>query len=361
MSIHLHFTEEDWARLAQNWRAWWAGELARPLVIIEGWAPPGGEAPPPLRHFVTQFGLETTLDDILDFYQARLEAKRFYGDAWPKWWPNFGPGIAAGFLGARVNSREDTVWFEPAQRGALNALRITVDPDNTWWQRVRLLTRAAVARWGNQVSVGHTDIGGSLDILTGLHTTQQLALELYDAPDQVLSLTAAITQAWLYYYDELCAIIKPAGRGFTPWASIWSSQRTYMLQCDFAYMISPQMFARFVLPDLATCCERLDHAFYHLDGKGQLRHLDMLLALERLRGIQWIPGEGQPPPEAWLPVLQRIRDAGKLCQLYVSPEGAQTIVRELGGRGFALHIDGYLTEEEANALLHDLTHPGSAG
>jgi len=214
---------------------------------------------------------------------------------------------------------------------------------------------------GQPGSVGHTDIGGSLDILAGLHTTQQLALELYDAPDQVLSLTAAITQAWLYYYDELCAIIELAGRGFTPWASIWSSQRAYMLQCDFAYMISPQMFARFVLPDLTTCCQRLDHAFYHLDGKGQLRHLDMLLALERLRGIQWIPGEGQPPPEAWLPVLQRIRDAGKLCQLYVSPEGAQTIVRELGGRGFALHIDGYLTEEEANALLHDLTHPRPAG
>ena len=43
-------------------------------------------------------------------------------------------------------------------------------------------------------------------------------------------------------------------------------------------------------------------------------------------------------PSNWLPLLKRIRDAGKLCQLYVSPEGARTIIRELGGRGFALHI-----------------------
>jgi hypothetical protein len=55
-------------------------------------------------------------------------------------------------------------------------------------------------------------------------------------------------------------------------------------------MISPQMFERFVLPDLLACCEFLDYAFYHLDGKGQLPHLNMLLALERLRGIQWVPG-----------------------------------------------------------------------
>ena len=127
-----------------------------------------------------------------------------------------------------------------------------------------------------------------------------------------------------------------------------------MLQSDFSYMISPQMFERFVLPDVAACCAALDHGFYHLDGKGQIPHLDMLLSLERLRGIQWIPGDGQPPPEQWLPLLKRIRDAGKLCQLYVSPAGARTIVRELGGRGFALYIDQKMSQDQAEDFLHVL-------
>jgi hypothetical protein len=108
------------------------------------------------------------------------------------------------------------------------------------------------------------------------------------------------------------------------------------------------------LPDIAACCNALDHGFYHLDGKGQIRHLDMLLSLERLRGIQWLPGDGQPPPERWLPLLKRIRDSGKLCQLYVSPQGARTIVQELGGRGFALYIIGLLSEDEAQDLLRSL-------
>jgi hypothetical protein len=167
----------------------------------------------------------------------------------------------------------------------------------------------------------------------------------------VVRLANSITRLWLRYYDELYTLIEPGGRGTTPWASIWSPARCYMLQSDFAYMISPRMFERFVLPDLAACCEKLDHAFYHLDGVGQLCHLDMLLSLERLRGIQWIPGDGQPPPEGWLPVLQRIRDASKLCQLYVSPEGARTIVRELGGRGFALYILHTMSRAEAESFL----------
>jgi 5-methyltetrahydrofolate--homocysteine methyltransferase len=125
-------------------------------------------------------------------------------------------------------------------------------------------------------------------------------------------------------------------------------------------MISPQMFERLVRPDLAACCERLDYAFYHLDGKGEIRHLDMLLSLERLRGIQWIPGDGAAPVEEWLPLLKRIRDAGKLCQVYVSMAGALRIARELGGKGFAfcIGIGRYPTLAEARAYCDVLRAEG---
>ena len=127
-----------------------------------------------------------------------------------------------------------------------------------------------------------------------------------------------------------------------------------MLQSDFSAMISPQMFERFVLPDLEAGCEMLDYAFYHLDGKGQIPHLDLLLEIPRLRGIQWIPGAGQPEAEGWLTLLKRIKDAGKLCQLYVDPKGAETIVASLGGKGFCLHIQGDFNQEEAESLMKRL-------
>jgi 5-methyltetrahydrofolate--homocysteine methyltransferase len=358
MTIQTQFTEEDWARIRRDWSAWWAGELDRPLVMIEqldrtrSW---DDGLPPPYR-----LPLDWPADRVLDFYEERLPYVRYYGDAWPKWWPNYGPGIAAGFLGCHVRPADDTVWFEPA-KGKPDSLeqvarQLRFDEKNPWWVRIRDITRRAVERWGTAVSVAHTDIGGNMDILSSFRTAEQLLFDVTEQPEQVDRCLTQITQCWLRYYDELDAIIGPAGRGTTPWAPIWSAQRTYMLQSDFAYMISPAMFERFVLPDLTACCEHLDHGFYHLDGKGQLPHLDMLLSIPRLRGIQWISGSGQPSASDWPDVLGRIRKAGKLCQVFVTPQEAMKIVKDHGGKGFALAVGaGDMTPSEIASFFQALS------
>jgi 5-methyltetrahydrofolate--homocysteine methyltransferase len=357
MSINVHFTALDWARIERDWAAWWAGELERPLVMIENLEPLPGVPISNIHNLgepITSFALDTPADEILDHYQVRLEAKHFHGDVWPRWYPNCGPGIVAGFLGAQVRATQDTVWFEPAQRVDTKDLHLAYDGDNAWWQRVKELTQQAVGRWGRAVSVAYTDLGGNLDILASLLTTEQLLMAMIDSPGEVARLVGEVTRLWLRYYDKLDTIIQDAERGTTPWAAIWAPRRCYMLQCDLAAMISPGMFERFVVPDLEACCQALDYSFYHLDGPGQIAHLDMLLALEKLDGIQWIPGAGQPPPEAWLPLLQRVIEAGKLCQLYVSPQGARTIVHELGGRGFAFYIEQQMPRPEAEDLIQTL-------
>jgi 5-methyltetrahydrofolate--homocysteine methyltransferase len=352
MAINLNFTEEDWSRIERDWALWWAGELDRPMVMIEN--PIGYSLPMELTR---EFLLEKSVEEVLDHFQMFLEARQFYGDAWPKWWPNFGPGVMAGFLGGNLNCAPEThtVWFDSPERKPIEELHFSYDSDNVWWKRILALTKGAVERWGKSVSVAHTDLGGNLDILASFRTTQQLLYDVSDSAGEVKRLSKEITALWIRYYDELDAIIQKAGRGTTPWAPIWSPNRCYMLQSDFCYMISPKMFENFVLPDLAACVEHLDHPFYHLDGKGQITHLDMMLSIEKLAGIQWIPGDGAPPPEDWLPLLKRIRDAGKLCQVYVSAEGARTIVKELGGRGFALFIMSFIdSKEEADDLLRSL-------
>ena len=76
--------------------------------------------------------------------------------------------------------------------------------------------------------------------------------------------------------------------------------------------------------------------------------------LEKLRGIQWIPGDGQPAVEEWLDVLKQIRDAGQLCQVYVSAKGALQIARELGGKGFAFSIEEPMQAEDAEGFLNEI-------
>jgi len=355
--VELKFAPQDWERITRDHMAWWAGELDRPLVLFKGYDP----VELPFRYaFMSNYPLDMPASAVIDRYEPELLATRFYGDAFPWLWINFGPGIVAGFTGARVHSvvePSETTWFTPAQDVPPSEMHLRYDPENVWWQRVQAITQEALNRWDGMVAVAHTDLGGNLDILASHRDTEKLLLDLVDVPDEVERLVGEITALWLRYYDELDALIRPRCGGTSCWTPLWSTGKTYMLQCDFSYMISPAMFERFVLPDLTACCAHLDHAFYHLDGKGEIPHLDLLLSIERLRGIQWVPGDGQPPPDQWLPLLKRIRDGGKLCQVFVSPEGALNIVRNLGGKGFMLVVGhaGQLNEpEDAAAFLATL-------
>jgi hypothetical protein len=355
VTLGLRFTENDWERIARDWSAWWKGELDRPLVVLECIERLDAYDPHCASVFLGNYPLDKPAGDILNEFEPRLKNTHYLGDSFPRFWPNFGPGILAAFCGAQVHPAWDTTWFSPHQTGSITDLHVNIDWQNPWWLRVVEFTQAAVDIWGDELAVGFTDLGGNLDILASLRTSQQLLTDLVDAPAEVDRLVGETTRTWLAYYDRLFELSSVPGRGITCWGPLWSTGRGYMLQSDTAYMISPKMYERFVLPDLEACCAAMDYAFYHLDGKGQIRHLDMLLSLEHMRGIQWVPGDGNPAPEHWLPLLKRIRDAGKLCQVTVSAEGARIILRELGGKGFCFNIsEPQLTPAEGAAFLEEL-------
>lgn len=334
----LAFTAEDWARVERDALAWWNGELERPLVYLTVQQPleryPFG--------YQSNYPMNLPPEQLVDQYAPGLAATRWYADAFPWLWLNFGPGIMAGFLGSAVNSvtePSETVWFNPPRSLPIDQWDFQFDPANPWWLRVQAVARAFTERFGSSLQLGHTDLGGNLDILASFTTTEQLLFDVVEQPEVVDRQVARITELWLRYYNAFDALIRPPCRGTSSWVPIFSpGGKTYMLQCDFSYMISPRMFERFVVPDLTACCDVLDHGFYHLDGKGEIPHLPHLLGIERLRGIQWIPGDGQPSPDHWMDLLARIRAGGKLCQVFVSAEGARRIVQNLGGKGFLFLI-----------------------
>jgi len=327
--LSIAFAPACWHALRAAYAAWWAGTLARPLLHITLNGRPAGRpvAAQPYYGFTAFYDMSVSADAVVDAWDYQLAQQTYLGDAFPSILPNFGPGVVAAFLGAKVMCGNDTVWFHPRQDAKLAELRLAYDADNVWLQRVKDICAAALRRWQGLVQVGMTDLGGALDILASFRPSEKLLYDLYDHPDDVKRLTWEIHALWHRYFAELNGVLQPMNPCYTAWTPIYSAQPYYMLQCDFAYMIGPAMFDEFVKPELAASCQKITHAFYHLDGPGQLPHLDSLLSIPELQGVQWIPGEGQPQSEAWPDVHKKIRAAGKLDQIFGAATWDETVQR----------------------------------
>jgi 5-methyltetrahydrofolate--homocysteine methyltransferase len=118
-------------------------------------------------------------------------------------------------------------------------------------------------------------------------------------------------------------------------------------------MISPEMFGEFAKPELEATCARLSRVFYHLDGPGQLPHLDSLLTIENLDGVQWVPGAGNPECDQWPEVYGKIHAAGKKIQVVDGDfDTLDTVIGQLDSGCGIQHIGirGTLDEEAAIRL-----------
>lgn len=315
----IDFDEGRWQRIRRNYGDWWAGRREEPLiaVTVSGYDQPQHKPSVPLHNFTSFYRLDTPADSIVDAWEWSISGKRYVGDAFPSIWPNFGPGVIAAFLGCDLHTSvdSDTTWFSPRETRESTDLEFVTDRASVWYRRVRDIVQAADDRFGGTVQIGMTDLGGNLDIVSSFRPGEQLLLDLYDCPEEVDRLTWQAHACWWEYFDLLTAAA-PHNPGYSAWAPIFSEEPYYMLQCDFSYMIGPDMFDRFVKPELAACCRRLKNAFYHLDGPGELPHLDSLLEIPELKGVQWVPGAGQPDITHWPDVYRRIHKAGKRIQLF---------------------------------------------
>ncbi len=358
------FSAEKWKQLAEIYRQWWNGTLERPIIAVRVVGKTDWPEPELQMHGSRElYDLGIPAEAVIDRWDFELSALKFMGDGFPCMWPNFGPGVLAAFIGCRGQPELDTTWFIPEEEKPIEEISFSFNPEAPVFRRVADLMKAAQERWGSEVLVNMTDLGGNLDILSSFRPSEQLVFDLYDHPEQVKRLTWEAHEAWWAYYSAFNEVLQPVNPGYSAWTNLYSESPYYILQCDFCYMIGPEMFDEFVKPELAASCKRLSNAFYHLDGPGQLPHLDSLLSIPELKGIQWIPGAGQPDETKWPEVYGKIRDAGKLIQVFGRATSGQTgtltaIADQLdSAKGIALIADVY-NDEQLDEAITLLEHYG---
>lgn len=362
--MSIQFDESRWQKVRQTYRQWWKGELDRPIVpaILKGRDPGRARPVAPLIGQATCHDLSIPADAIIDRIDYELSGYEFLGDAFPHYFLDFGPGLMGAILGARLENSTGNVWYHPAGVVPIQELTFRFDPENIWVRRIRDLYRAAHARWNGQVLMTMTDLGGNLDILSTFRPGEQLLLDLYDHPAEVERLTWEAHEAWHQCYKLLNEDLHCQSMGYSDWSGIHSDRPSYMLQCDFCYMISTEMFDQFVKPELTKTLQRLGRGFFHLDGPGQLPHVDSLLEIKELDGVQWVPDIKAPDCGHYPELYRRIHAAGKKIQIVWRGnfQTVEAVMRQVGtGRGIHKTVvwSDIEQESEARAWLRRLGVP----
>lgn len=312
--MNIRYTDEQYTRLRQTYRKWWSGELDRPIVPIVTTGHTSSRKPSsnPTLCFPTAWDFSISPEQLVDAHDWHLSTMRWHGDAFPMFPTTaFGPGTMAAFLGCTPIGAKSTVWFQPPRPDIpIEELHFEYDENNPYLRRVLNVYEAAMDKWHGQVVVGMVDMGGVLDVLSSFRGAENLLMDLYDAPDEVLRCVRELQELWFVYYDKINAMLASEARGYSQWFNLYGEEPGYILQSDFSYMIGPDMFREFVAPELTSSATRMTNAVYHMDGVGQIPHLDQILAIDGIKGIQWVPGDGTPSMQNWDELLEKILVSG---------------------------------------------------
>jgi hypothetical protein len=235
---------------------------------------------------------------------------------------------------------------------------VTFDPENRWYRLLCDLTRASIERAQGEYVVSGQGFGCVSDVMANMWGSESMLMAMAERPDTVKAFVQQLTAISRSLYDELDAMASPHQGGAIDWLQFWAPGRIWTLQSDLCCMISPQMFDTFILEELREEAEHTDFAFYHLDGPGAIQHLDALLSIEALHGIQWVPGAGASrDPMDWIDLFLRVQAAGKKLLITCPPDRIKPLLAKISKDNVCLHI-GCSDQDTAEQCLTELDRIG---
>ncbi|MEW6358217.1 MAG: hypothetical protein AB1696_17925 [Planctomycetota bacterium] len=283
---------------------------------------------------------ETDLDELLDRFEAHFNSRLYLGEAFPTASLSFGPDTFSAYLGCDLEYMESrfTSWAVPNITDWDNPPAFEFDPQNEWWTRMEKTLDHAAARAKDRYLIGCPDTHAGGDCLAAMRGQGKLCLDLIDVPEKVEAAMAKIERAVIPYFDRVLAILKKCQAG-TPCMGCWMPGTSCMVQCDFIALISTEMVKRFFLNETRIETEYLDHCFFHLDGPDALKHMDTILALPELDGLNYVVGANREfTLQQTIDLYKRVQAAGKIAVFGASAADLETILTELDPRRLLLKV-----------------------
>jgi len=350
LNMRPYLEEVNFEAIKERFDAFWDREiLERPLISITA---------PKRKQKKVGFPIPESLEErwtnveyVLDKMESYLESTLFLGDAIPWYWPNLGPNHFTACLGGDLVFRDETTsWVEPFIED-LSEFDPVLDKDSKWWRIMDDLLDAMCEVAEGNFLVGIPDLHYGCDSLSAALGPQNLVRCFFQEPDTVKRFVKTLTDLCIEMFDSDYGKISRVQDGSITWIPAYSRGRYFALQDDFSGFLSPEMFSEFIVgEEVERISKHLDNSIFHLDGPLALGNLDVLLRVDSLDGIQWVPGAGAEPMSRWVDVCSKVLDAGKCLQISCEPHEVGFLLSRLKHEGLLLatHCS---TEREARGLL----------
>lgn len=326
-------------QLKEVYQSYWEGANKRPLVAAR--------IPVKTRNIDKTAAWWQSVEAQLEQNEWNLQNTKLYGDAFPICTPDLGPDLFAACLGLELEFGQDTSWaiHNMALCDPQQYQKLEISPDNPYFRKIVELTEAFCEQSRGRFFVGIADLHPGADGLVALRSPQQLCFDAIDFPEFIPKASMDLFQEFKRIFEALFAITTASEQGSSNWMNVWHPAKQYVTSCDFSALISCDMFREQCLEELNAQLDYLDASIFHLDGPGALKHLDTLLALPKLKGVQWVYGAGQPTAAHWLDVLHKIQEAGKIVHIDAYPDDVAPLLKELKPQGLFLNLVGASHEE----------------
>jgi hypothetical protein len=349
-------TKPDYAQCVDRIEAWFRGEMLDRVPIRFH------------RHNaefdVSQKSSHATLKDRwfdaeyqVDEFIRSISGMRFNAETFPIYAPNLGPNVYAAFHGGEMTFGDNTSWYhEIISDYETDLAKIRFSKDNIYYKKILELTEVALQKCGNRFLVGYTDIHPGLDCALAWRGTNNLCLDLVTDPDHAQKLFDLASEHFLEVYNGYDEILKAHRMPSCTWLNIpVPNGRMHVPSADFSFMISSDDYEKYGLPILREEVKTMTHNVYHVDGKGVANHIDIILSVPEVRGIQWVQGVGDD-----YPIMQHLdfiryiqsRDRGIIVDL--AKEDLDEYMERMSPKNTFLWI-ATESEEEEIAIIKKLT------
>jgi len=345
--------KENWDKSKERLKAFWNGEIID-RCCVSVFSPKNGSSYTPEllpENPSDKVKFWTDGEWILKRNKAKFENTYFAGEATPQIFLNLGAAGHAGYFKNVKYQFEDTLWFFPSLMD-WEKDPLTFESESFLYKKTIQLAQYLTNESKGSFFVSMPDIGGNADALAHIRGSENLLMDFYDDENHVSNALNEIQKVWLKVNKEVYDITSKNNEGGSciTWLGTWAPGKHAQMQCDLSAMISPAAYNRFIMPELNAQSEWMDYPLYHLDGIEQIRHLDAILSLDKLKVIQWTCVEGQPSPLQYISVLKRIQEAGKCLLIWVKPEELEPIMEQLSSKGLYLLLNTN-SEDEANRVI----------